>query len=208
MSDISVTTFVNGKWGQNCYFVSNKNGRTLIIDPGSDSKSIFRLVSSYGLTPVAVLNTHAHYDHIGAVSDVVKEYNIRFYLHKSDSKLLKQGNLYKIVFESKDNIAIPELTEDFLLSPDCLVIEDFSINVIHTPGHTSGSVCLLVGNALFSGDTMLPNGPGRTDLPGGDKKLLSDSLARLQALPPSLQVYPGHGQPFALRDFWEKHHVH
>jgi glyoxylase-like metal-dependent hydrolase (beta-lactamase superfamily II) len=80
------------------------------------------------------------------------------------------------------------------------------ISVIYTPGHTQGSVCLLIDGVLFSGDTLLPNGAGRSDLPGGDKQALMCSLEKLSTLPGETMVYPGHGRPFSLQSFYQRHH--
>lgn len=203
MSDFHVTTFVNGKWRQNCYLVSNNQKEVLIVDPGSDPEAIAELINELGVQPVAILNTHAHYDHIGAVSWLLEKYKIPFYLHSDDAKLLKQANLYKILFETKNSISIPPFGVDFAKGPEMLYVAGFSVRVIHTPGHTEGGVCLLIGNNLFSGDTLMPGGPGRTDLPGGDKAKLNDSLQKLRELPNDYLVYSGHGAPFMLQEFWK-----
>ena len=204
MSELRVTTFVNGKWRQNCYLISNAQGEALIIDPGSDPEAIVELITDLVVRPVAILNTHAHYDHIGAISDLMQRYQIPFFLHGDDAKLLKQANLYKILFETKNSIAIPPFGEDFAKWPEDLRMAGFSVRVIHTPGHTAGGVCLLIGSNLFSGDTLMPGGPGRTDLPGGDKVKLKDSLQKLRELPEDFLVYSGHGKPFMLQEFWKK----
>lgn len=204
MSDLQVTTFVNGKWRQNCYLISNAQREALIVDPGSDPEAISELITELGVRPVAILNTHAHYDHIGAISVLLQKYGIPFFLHGHDEKLLKQANLYKILFESKSSISIPPFGEDFAKGPEVLSVAGFSVRVIHTPGHTAGGVCLLIGSNLFSGDTLMPGGPGRTDLPGGDKVKLKDSLQKLRELPEDYLVYAGHGKPFMLQEFWKK----
>src|ERR1035437_8337867 len=204
MSDLRVTTFANGKWRQNCYVVSNAQRQALIVDPGSDPEAISLLINDLGVQPVAILNTHAHYDHIGAISGLLQKYAIPFYLHGQDEKLLRQANLYKILFETKNSVSIPPFGEDFAKGPVDLMIGGFCVRVIHTPGHTAGCVCLLIGTDLFGGDTLMPNGPGRTDLPGGDKVKLKDSLQKLHELPEDHLVYPGHGKPFTLREFWKK----
>ena len=204
MSDFHVTTFVNGKWRQNCYLISNTQREALIVDPGSDPEAISELITELGVQPVAILNTHAHYDHIGAISGLMQKYQIPFFLHGDDAKLLKQANLYKILFETKNSISIPTFGEDFAKGPEDLRVAGFSVRVIHTPGHTAGGVCLLIGSNLFSGDTLMPGGPGRTDLPGGDKVKLKDSLQKLRELPEDYLVYAGHGKPFMLQEFWKK----
>lgn len=204
MNDLQVTTFVSGKWRQNCYLISNAQREALIVDPGSDPEAIAKLITELGVRPVAILNTHAHYDHIGAISGLMQKYEIRFFLHGDDAKLLKQANLYKILFETKNSISIPTFGEDFAKGPEDLRVAGFSVRVIHTPGHTAGGVCLLIGSNLFSGDTLMPGGPGRTDLPGGDKVKLKDSLQKLRELPEDYLVYAGHGKPFMLQEFWKK----
>lgn len=204
MNDLQVTTFVNGKWRQNCYLISNAQREALIVDPGSDPEAISKLINELDVQPVAILNTHAHYDHIGAISGLMQKYEIPFFLHGDDAKLLKQANLYKILFETKNSISIPSFGEDFAKGPEDLHVAGFFVRVIHTPGHTEGGVCLLIGSNLFSGDTLMPGGPGRTDLPGGDKVKLKDSLQKLRELPKDYLVYSGHGKPFMLHEFWKK----
>jgi len=204
MNYFEIKTFLNGKWRQNCYLVTNFRRQALIIDPGSDPEGISELVSELGVQPVAVLNTHAHYDHVGAVSALLQKYEVPFFLHGHDEKLLKQANLYKMLFEAKNNIPIPHFGKDFAKGPEVLSVAGFTFKVIHTPGHTAGSVCLGIGNALFSGDTLMHGGPGRTDLPGGDKVKLKDSLQKLRELPEDYMVYAGHGKPFMLQEFWKR----
>lgn len=201
----SVTAFPNGKWKQNCYIVSdNQTGQALLIDPGSEAQQIQQLILDRALAPIAILNTHAHYDHIGAVAPLMAHFAIPFYLNRGDEKLLKQANLYKILFESKAPVVIPQATHDLTQQAAPVKIGDFEVSVHFTPGHTQGSTCLQIGSDLFSGDTLLPGGLGRTDLPGGDKSLLAASVESLRALPHSTMVWPGHGRPFELASLWEK----
>ena len=204
MSDYQITTFTNGNLQQNCYLIVNKLQEALIIDPGSKPEAISNLLDGLGAVPIAILNTHAHYDHIGAVSALLQKYSMPFFLHGDDAKLLKQANIYKIMFESKDSISIPSFGEDLADIHKKHLFSGFQIQVIHTPGHTAGSACLLIGNHLFSGDTLLPWGAGRTDLPGGNSKKLQDSLEILRKLPDEYLVYPGHGKVFTLEEFWNK----
>jgi hydroxyacylglutathione hydrolase len=131
-------------------------------------------------------------------------YSIPFYLHGDDSKLLRQANIYKYLFESKDMITIPTVNHDLREVGTKLVVSGMEIGIIHTPGHTKGSVCLEIGSALFSGDTLLPSGPGRTDLPGADKGLMRESIDALRQLDGSTIIYPGHGKHFELNTVWRK----
>lgn len=200
-----VVTLPNGPWKQNCYVVFDTDSRrALVIDPGSDAPAILELISRDFLNPIAILNTHAHYDHVGAVSQLMEHFSIPFYLNLADSKLLKQANLYKILFGGKESIAIPKPTHDLSQQSSILHIGGFDVNVLITPGHTPGSTCLKVGGDLFTGDTLLPAGPGRTDLPGGNRFELEQSISLLSQLPGDTTVRPGHGKMFELDSLWRK----
>jgi glyoxylase-like metal-dependent hydrolase (beta-lactamase superfamily II) len=207
MSPLEIITYPNGKWRQNCYIVSGPGEQALIIDPGSDSQGIESVLTELNVSPSAIMNTHGHFDHIGAIAELQAKYQIPFFLHIDDANLLKRANVYKLLFESKCNLVIPAFDKDY---PHSLADEwnygEFSISVIHTPGHTPGSVCLLVNGVLFSGDTLLPNGPGRFDLPGGNKEALICSIKKLRNLTGDTMVYPGHGKPFSLQSFYQRHH--
>ncbi|MGA2813903.1 MAG: MBL fold metallo-hydrolase [Candidatus Acidiferrum sp.] len=190
---LQVFTFVNGRWRENCYILANPEGDALIIDPGGQPQKIKNLVDENHLHPQAILNTHAHYDHIGAVADLMEHYRLPFYLHSSDAHLLRHANLYRMVFGAHDAIRIPEISQDISSLPPTSEIASYQISWIYTPGHTAGSVCFLIDNLLFSGDTLMRNAVGRTDLPGGEPEQLLLSLAALQELPGETLVYGGHG---------------
>lgn len=201
----TISVLTNGKWKQNCYLVADDaTGLALVIDPGSDAPSIRQQLSHHTLTPVAILNTHAHYDHIGAVGELMSHYKIPFYLNPADAKLMKQANLYKFLFDSKESVVIPEPSHELSTQEAKLQLGGFNVSVLCTPGHTKGSTCLQIGTDLFSGDTLLPTGPGRTDLPGGDKVALAQSVELLRKLPDATTVWPGHGRSFPLGSLWEK----
>ncbi len=202
MVELIVDTVVNGKWKQNCYLLINSDSRALLIDPGSNAKIIKNRILELGLSIVGILNTHAHYDHVGAVAQLQEEFRAPFYLNILDKKLLYQANLYRVLFEGTEFIKIPKI--DFLLRPNSeeLVIGPFLVKSIFTPGHTEGGTSFLIDNYLFSGDTILYSGPGRADLPGGDINKLEKTFLVLKDLNPNCLVYPGHGKPFLLRDSW------
>lgn len=206
MKDFDVIAIPNGRWKQNCYLVVGRDRKSLIIDPGSDPDTIARTLEHLRAIPCALLITHAHYDHIGAASALIDRYSLPFYLHNADQKLLKQANIYKLLFESRTNIRIPDFSQDLAELSTEASLSEFKVQAIHTPGHTAGSVCLRIGDALFSGDTLLPKGPGRTDLPGGNREELKGSLIKLRDLDPDLTVYPGHGSSFSLRHFFTIDH--
>ena len=165
-----------GKWKENCYVINNRNKDALIIDPGADKKSIVNYIEYNNLKISAILNTHAHYDHIGAVQCLKDKFHAPFFLHSEDEKLLRASNLYVKMFDGSGLIEIPGVDYFYEQSDVNDIIENFSIKVIFTPGHTQGSVCLLIDSLLFTGDTLLNGKIGRTDLPGGDRNAIKESL--------------------------------
>jgi glyoxylase-like metal-dependent hydrolase (beta-lactamase superfamily II) len=191
---ISIKQIPNGKWKENCYVVNNLDNDALIIDPGGDEKRIIGFIENNNLNVCAIINTHAHYDHIGAITKVKEKFSIPFFLHSKDEKLLKSANLYTMVFEGSGVMKIPDVDYYF----DQIDIKDylasFSIKVICTPGHTWGSVCFLIENCLFTGDALFNGKIGRVDLPGGDEETLNNSLKVISKLPKETNIYPGHGR--------------
>jgi hydroxyacylglutathione hydrolase len=196
---LAVITFVNGKWRENCYIVANQSGDAVIIDPGSQAQDIVGLVDERGWRIHAIVNSHAHYDHIGAVADLQERYQAPFYLHGADAHLLKRANLYRMLFESRDPVRIPNITHDISGLPAVLEVGPLEISWIATPGHTEGSVCLLMEGYLFSGDTLMHNAVGRTDLPGANREQLLASVRKLMALPGETVVCGGHGTRTTLQ---------
>lgn len=196
---ITVHQLVTGRWKENCYLVV-QGTQALLVDPGDDMDAICAFVTSAAVTPLAILSTHAHYDHIGAVSALQSRYGIPFYLHAADTPLLRQMNFYRKLFGGSDAAPCTVPVVDNHLNPqhNPLCIGDFVIHVHATPGHTPGSVCLQIGDHLFTGDTLLREKVGRVDFPGGDPVALRASLDVLRTLPPTPQVYPGHGAPTTL----------
>ena len=201
---VRVERIVTGKWKENCYILSTPDGSAVAIDPGADFETIRAYLRDNDLPLRAVINTHAHYDHIGAVADLVEEFSAPFHLHKDDEKLLCMANFYRTLFLGEESIRTPKLDVD-LNGKKSLQFGELEIEVIHTPGHTPGSVCFLAAGELFSGDTLLTKRLGRTDLPGGDPAaLLESARALFSALPPETVFHPGHGPASTLGEISEK----
>ena len=178
-----------GAYQTNCYIIHDEASETCcVIDPGYDSDLILDKLDSLGLSLEAILLTHGHFDHVGAVKELAAETGCDVYIHSSDltmPPMMTAGPLYytKTYAEgSQLNLAGLEIT------------------VLHTPGHTPGSVCLLCGTSLFSGDTLFQGSCGRTDLPGGDWATILQSLKRLAGIEGNFWVFPGHGGSTTLRD--------
>lgn len=190
---LQVEKFVTGSYKQNCYIVGNTLGNALVVDPGSDADGISAILNENGWCPLAIIATHAHFDHVGAAADLMDRYNIPFYLDDRDSRLLESINLYKMIVDGSGALRIPEVTNNLANIDSYFEIGPFKINFISTPGHTPGGVCFIIDHHIFTGDTVLPAGVGRIDLPGGDAEEMVKSLALLAKLPGDLLSYPGHG---------------
>jgi len=197
---LRVIPFVNGIYHQNCYIVANLEKESLIIDPGSDADGIVKIIDTEELSPIGVLCTHAHFDHVGAVADLMERYDIPFFISGKDSPLLRRMNLYKMVVDPGAALRVPEITRDLVEVGETISLGHFEVKVIDTPGHTAGGVCFLVDNHIFTGDTILPSGVGRIDLPGGDPVAMSTSVDLLVSLPGTLDSHPGHGSSMPLID--------
>lgn len=191
---ISIKKIKGDKWISNCYFINN-NTDVIIIDPGCEYKLIQDQLAGYKLK--AIVATHGHYDHILNVSKLQHNYNVPFYLHPGDKKLIKHANFYLKLFHGNKIIRIPAV--DFFISDLGLLDFDFvKMKVIHTPGHTEGSVCYLFENNLFTGDLLLKNSIGRTDLPGGDIGKIKNSIKKITGDFSDVDIFPGHGKNTTL----------
>ncbi len=186
-------TLVVSPFEVNCYLVWNETDNTgVIIDPGDEDELIFEQVEKAGFKPVAVLLTHGHGDHIGAVKPISEKYDIPVYIGKEDAPMLQNPSAnvsaifgYQIVCPPADH----EVSDG-----QPLKFGGLEFTVLGTPGHSSGGVCYLTGNHLYCGDTLFQMSIGRTDLPGGDYETLIDSIERkLLTLPDDIICYPGHG---------------
>jgi hydroxyacylglutathione hydrolase len=184
---------VNGRWKQNCYIVAKGSGDAFVVDPGSQAEELVSLIAAKAWRVHAIINTHGHFDHIGAVAAIMDQYGVPFFLHRGDERLLERANLFRMVFEARDPVRIPAITTDIASLPESFDLGPFCISWFPTPGHTEGSVCLQVENYLFSGDTLMQNAIGRTDLPGGNREKLLASVRGLSLLPGETVVCGGHG---------------
>ncbi|WP_430785280.1 MBL fold metallo-hydrolase [Virgibacillus flavescens] len=182
-----------GPLGTNCYIIYNGED-ALIIDPGGDEEVVVEFLKDKSCTPKAILLTHAHFDHIGAVDYLRKEYNIEVYLHQNEKEWLSEPNLNGSISFTQNPISIEPPEKE--LSEGYLQIESFSFEVLFTPGHSPGSVCFVFEDLGFviGGDVLFKHGVGRTDLPGGSMEVLMESISeKLYKLNDSMIVYPGHG---------------
>jgi len=159
-------------------FGCEKTKLAAVVDPPSDSSEIMRFAEENGLKIEMIFATHGHSDHVSGIRSLVEETGAKVVAHKDDASGLQRGR-----------IAVDMAVED----GQKLTVGDVEIEVIHTPGHTPGSMCLLADRKLMTGDTLFVGNCGRSDLPGGSTKQLFESLhKKLKPLSDGIEVYPGH----------------
>jgi len=182
----------------NCYIIGDeKTHNGAVIDPADEADRILERAQALKLDIKLIINTHAHGDHIGANADLVEATGAKLVIHKADAEALSNpvANLSAWV---GFNITSPP--PDRLVSDgDIIEIGSIKLEVLHTPGHTAGSISLLGDGFVFSGDTLFHEGVGRTDLPGGsDSDLFTSVNDILFELSGDTRVYPGHGEPTTI----------
>ncbi len=186
-------TLIAGPLETNCYLVyCQETLECAVVDPGAEAIRIFQLIAGKGLKPAVMLNTHGHVDHIGANKDIKEKFNIPLYIHSADSSLLEEVQQSEIgIFLGARDSPSPD---HFLNDGDKIKIGKSFLRVIHTPGHSPGSVSFLGDGFLLSGDTLFSGGVGRTDLPGGSWKEMENSIKnKILTMPDEMIILPGHG---------------
>jgi hydroxyacylglutathione hydrolase len=186
-----------GPWGQNAFLVVN-GSQALLIDPGGMADAIVSLLFERQLKLVAILNTHGHFDHIGAVQPLLDATRTSFYISAREVPIMKTSNMLRFIFKSKEVVVVPTVFTDLDLLPEHIELAGLNIRCIPTPGHTPGGHCFLIDNHLFSGDTVLGYVAGIADLPGGDPAALARSIELLKTLPQEVTLHPGHGRDTTL----------
>ena len=162
---------------QNFSYLIGDSKEAAVVDPGWEVDKVLQIASKHDLEVRYVLITHSHYDHINEVKNIVDATDATVYVHKEDLQEIKNKGIEKIkTIKDNDEISVGKV----------------KIKVLHTPGHSPGSVCYLVDNKLITGDTLFVENIGRTDLPGGNSKIIKKSLDRLKKLDENIEVYPGH----------------
>ena len=193
MDNIKIFHFVLGPVATNCYIVINtETNEAVIVDPAARADRLSDELLKQGASPVAILLTHGHFDHIMAVNELKDKYNIPVYAHRDEEDVLRQTSL-----NMSTNMGVRYVTEadHYLLDGDKLELAGFDFIVYHTPGHTKGGVCYYMPDQklLFSGDTLFHGSVGRTDFPTGSMGTLVRSIReKLFVLPDDVQVLPGH----------------
>ena len=169
-----------GPFGTNAYILScRQTGISVLVDAPTEASKILKQLK--GTNPKYILMTHHHMDHTGALSELKSTLNIPVAAHSDDANNL------------------PLQPDNLLNDGDVISCGDIQLNVLHTPGHTPGSVCFLTANYLIAGDTIFPDGPGKTASPADFKRILQSLTSKIFVLPDDTQIYPGHGDSTILR---------
>ena len=187
-----VEKLVVGPFASNCYIVGSQSNKAgMIIDPGDEAKQILKRVKDLELDIKFIVLTHGHIDHTGALKEVREVTGAKVAIHGDDAKSLK-NQLVAIAFGL--SYPTPPRPDRLLKGGDSIDVGGLHFEVLHTPGHTPGGICLLGEGVVFSGDTLFNYGVGRTDLPGGSYSQLMNSIqTKLMVLPDNTVIYPGHG---------------
>ena len=178
-----------GELGNNCYLITDQaSGLSALVDCTDDSKEMRDFIGSAKLE--YILLTHGHFDHIGGVAAISRDYGAKVVISAQDASMLSSGKAsLSAFFGVKQDKITPDLT---VSEGSSLMLGETQIKVLATPGHTKGGVCYLLKDCIFTGDTLFFCSCGRTDFPGGSSKEIMQSLKRLATLEDSLKVYPGH----------------
>jgi hydroxyacylglutathione hydrolase len=194
------------EWQENCYLITNLDfGTCLIVDPGSDSSVIVREIELRNLRAIGILVTHGHHDHVGALGELADYLRVPVALHELDRTLVNRAHNYAAVMARRFIQRIE--TKNFLEFTKKNLSGFQGLEIIHTPGHTPGSLCFKINGFMFTGDTLLFESVGRTDIPGGDLQCLKQSISKLFENSKEVTlILPGHGDAWAFADaliWWE-----
>lgn len=182
-----------GVYGVNCYILGDeKTNKAAVIDPGGDADKIINFLEENEIELQYIILTHGHGDHIGGVNDLKNKYNVPVCLHEGDSIMIQDSNINHSA--AMGGGAHEFKADQLLVDGEILELGELKLEIIHTPGHTKGGICVKVENLLFTGDTLFANSIGRTDLEGGDYEEIIKSIKnKLMILDEDTTVLPGHG---------------
>ena len=197
-----VKMLVVGPFASNCYIVgSSSTKQGMIIDPGAEAGNILRTVQQLGLSISLIVITHAHMDHIDALRAVKEKTDAQFAIHEAEKDLLAAAPMRMLIPLGLTPSKSPPQPDRLLKDGDLVDVSDLHFEVLHTPGHSPGGICLSGRGVVFSGDTLFNFGIGRTDFAGGSYELLMKSIReKLMVLPDETIVYPGHGPSTTIGD--------
>jgi len=194
---MKIHTLILGEIQENCYIVETDNKSAVIIDCGDEAERILSFIKSNGLTAKKILITHGHFDHTGAVAQIVENTGAEVFIHKDDATMLESGTL-SLASLIPTMIFYPVLIYTTVEDGEVITQDELEFKVMHTPGHTPGGACFICGNAIFSGDTLFAGTVGRIDFPMGSFEDIIKSVKKIADLEGDYRVYCGHGESTTL----------
>ncbi len=199
---LNVYPLVLGPVQTTCYVVSSQ-GRAVIVDPAANATKIIQYLGTKKLIPEAILLTHGHFDHIGAVNELAAKYSLPIYAHKSEKEYFDQPEVNLSTMTYQPFVLSEDLDYHWLADGATLTCLDTQVKIFHVPGHTSGSLCyyFVKDRMVFTGDTLFKQSIGRTDfIYGNHQQLVTGIRQKLLTLPDDTLVYPGHGDCTTVAD--------
>ena len=195
---MKIHSFTIGPLETNAYLVVDEGTRqALLIDPGLESEEIYDFILQEGLDLSAIVNTHGHFDHVCGSAFFKAKTGKPVLLHRDDVAMMSQAAEQALSYGFQ--VPTPPEPDRLLTEGDEVVVGESRFQVLHTPGHTPGGICLYEEGVVFVGDTLFAGSIGRTDMPGGSYEVLLSSIRdKLLSLPDETAVYPGHGPPTTI----------
>lgn len=197
MNNRPVKVCTVGRFQENSYLIDNGE-YSILIDPGAEPEKIWSTFFEVVPSPLhSILATHGHFDHVGGVEYFKKKYNVSFGMNLNDKRILSQANLYRKISGETEFYPTPQI--DFEIgNTQSIRLGGVNLKIHQTPGHSEGSVVIELDKMLFCGDVILENQIGRTDLPGGNKDKLVNSVKYIAERFVGFRIYPGHGSDFIM----------
>ena len=189
---MNITKLTLGELEGNCFIVEAPEQTAIVIDPGAEAYVISAELESRGLTLRKILLTHGHFDHTAAAKELKEKYNAQVYISAQDEELLPDREK-SVAFFLPHSPYYPVEPDARIKDGDVISQGSMKIKVMATPGHTAGSVCFIINDCIFTGDTLFHGSVGRTDLYSGNVREQSESLKRLASLDKNYKLYCGHG---------------
>ena len=195
---MKINTIPVGELRTNCYIIQSNQNNAMVIDAGADAKTILDFCEKEGLTIKQLVFTHGHFDHVGAMSKLLEKTDATTYIHELDEELMIDPKQSQSKFFTSFTGYEGRKADVCYQDGDVIALDDISLKVMHTPGHTKGSSVFICDEVIFTGDTVFAGGIGRTDLYGGDMSQILQSLKAIGEIEGDYMLFTGHGDSTRL----------